>query len=89
MLRKLRIKFICVNMLIVTMMLLVIFGLVFKFTQANLEQQSVSMMEAAGGGPLSAESAGRAAGGHTAALFCPAAGRSRDLVSRYRRLLRF
>lgn len=45
MLRKLRIKFICVNMLIVTMMLLVIFGLVFKFTQANLEQQSVSMME--------------------------------------------
>ena len=45
MLRKLRIKFVCVNMLIVTMMLLVIFGLVFKFTQANLEQQSVSMME--------------------------------------------
>ena len=45
MLRKLRIKFVCVNMLIVTVMLLVIFGMVFKFTQANLEQQSVNMIE--------------------------------------------
>ena len=34
MLRKLRIKFICVNMLLVTLMLLVIFGLVFKFTRS-------------------------------------------------------
>ncbi len=45
MLRKLRFKFVCVNMLIVTLMLLVIFGLVFQFTRTNLEQQSVSMME--------------------------------------------
>ena len=45
MLRKLRLKFVCVNMLIVTLMLLVIFGLVFQFTRTNLEQQSISMME--------------------------------------------
>ena len=51
MLRSLRIKFICVNMVIVTAMLAVIFGLVLHFTQQNLEQQSVQMMQTVGGAP--------------------------------------
>lgn len=45
MLRKLRIKFVCVNMLIAVMMLLVIFGLVYHFTSTNLENQSIGMMQ--------------------------------------------
>lgn len=45
MIRRLRVKFICINMVIVTTMLLVIFGMVLGFTGANLEQQSIRMME--------------------------------------------
>jgi len=39
--KRLRVKFICINMTIVTVMLLVIFGMVLHFTKANLEQQSI------------------------------------------------
>ncbi|HOP73038.1 MAG TPA: HAMP domain-containing sensor histidine kinase [Thermoclostridium caenicola] len=45
MIRKLRLKFILINMSIVTIMLCVIFGLVMHFTQANLEQESINMMK--------------------------------------------
>lgn len=45
MIRRLRIKFVCINMAIVTAMLLVIFGLVFHFTRENLQRQSVRAME--------------------------------------------
>ena len=45
MIRRLRFKFVLVNMGIVTLMLCVIFGLVFYFTSANLEQESIRMME--------------------------------------------
>jgi signal transduction histidine kinase len=45
MLRKLRIKFVCINMLLVTIMLTVIFGLVYSSTKSNLEQQSIQWME--------------------------------------------
>lgn len=45
MIRKLRIKFICVNMAIVTAMLLVIFGMVLRFTSDSLEQQSLDMLQ--------------------------------------------
>ena len=45
MIRKLRIKFICINMAIVTAMLLVIFGLVLRFTSDSLEQQSLDMLQ--------------------------------------------
>lgn len=44
MLRRLRIKFICINMTIVTVMLCVMFGLVFHITRQNLEMQSLQMM---------------------------------------------
>lgn len=45
MLKQLRHKFIFVNMVIVTVMLCVIFGLVIYFTGANLETESIQAME--------------------------------------------
>lgn len=44
MINKLKIKFVTVIMLIVTIMLAVIFGLVFYLTKNNMEQQSIQMM---------------------------------------------
>ena len=44
MLRKLQIKFVAINMSIVTVMLCVILGLVMHFTQARLEQGNLDMM---------------------------------------------
>mgnify|MGYP000123499105 CR=1 FL=1 len=45
MIRKLRIKFVIINMSIVTIMLCVILGLVFYFTRVNLEAESINMMQ--------------------------------------------
>lgn len=45
MIKKLRLKFICINMVIVTLMLLIIFGTVLHFTQRNLESQSVAALQ--------------------------------------------
>ncbi|MBQ6867358.1 MAG: hypothetical protein IJO16_01635, partial [Clostridia bacterium] len=44
MLKQLRIKFVCITMLIITVMLSVIMGLVIHFTQDNMESQSVALM---------------------------------------------
>lgn len=44
MIRRLRIKFVCINMVIVTGMLCLIFGMVLRVTQFNLEQESLGMM---------------------------------------------
>lgn len=52
MLRKLRLKFVCTNMLIVTIMLCIIFGMVLNFTRNNLEQQSIQMMQELATDPL-------------------------------------
>ena len=46
MIRKLRLKFICVNMVIVTVMLTGIFVLVYHFTRTNLETQSAAILQA-------------------------------------------
>ena len=45
MLKQLRVKFICINMLIVTAMLCVIFSMMFSFTKENLETESLRMMQ--------------------------------------------
>lgn len=45
MLKSLRKRFICINMTIIAIMLVVIFGLVFHFTKTNLNQQSDSMLQ--------------------------------------------
>lgn len=45
MLKRLRIKFICINMLTVTVMLCVILGMVYYFTKQNLETGSLRMLQ--------------------------------------------
>lgn len=47
MLRRLRLKFVCINMVMVTLMLAVIFGMVLHFTKVSLEQESLRMMRSA------------------------------------------
>jgi len=51
-LKRLRIKIICVTMAIVTLMLCVIFGLVYHFTRQSLEMESLRMMESMASGPF-------------------------------------
>lgn len=45
MIKRLKAKFVCINMAIVTAMLLVIFGMALHFTRENLVEQSNQMME--------------------------------------------
>lgn len=45
MIKKLRIKFVMINMCIITIMLFSILGLIFFFTRQNLENESISMMK--------------------------------------------
>lgn len=52
MLKRLRIKFICINMITVTAMLCVIFYMVLYFTKENLENQSIQMMHAIAINPI-------------------------------------
>jgi len=52
MLKRLRLKFIIINMTIVTVMLLVIFGLLYYSTQRNLEEESLRMMQTVADSPL-------------------------------------
>ena len=52
MLKNLRLKFVLINMSIVTIMLCVILGLVFYFTSANLEAASINMMQNIAANPL-------------------------------------
>lgn len=47
MLRRLRIKFVCINMSIVTIMLIVIFAVVFHITRVNLRNESFIMLRSA------------------------------------------
>ncbi len=44
MIRRLKIKFVCIFMLIVSIMLGIIFGTIISLTQRNIEQQSISAM---------------------------------------------
>ena len=52
MLKKLRIKFICINMALITIMLAVIFCLVIHFTRSSLEQSSRQMLQEIAADPL-------------------------------------
>ena len=52
MIRRLRLKFVCINMAIVTLMLCAIFAMVFFFTRANLERESIGMMQALAQEPM-------------------------------------
>lgn len=52
MLKRLRIKFVAVVMVIVTVMLCLVFGMLYHFTRVNLESESIRMMQAAAEGPF-------------------------------------
>ena len=52
MLKKLRIKFICINMTLVTVMLCIILGMVVYFTAESLETESLQMLRAAASAPM-------------------------------------
>lgn len=52
MIKKLRLKFVIINMSIVTIMLCVILGLVFYFTRADLESESIRMMQSIASQPF-------------------------------------
>lgn len=52
MLKQLRVKFVIINMTLVTLMLLVIFGMIVHQTQENLKQQSIQMLQAIGEDPF-------------------------------------
>ena len=55
MIRRLRMKFVAINMVIVTLLLSVILGMVYYFTQVSLEAQSVRNMRDIALQPVSAE----------------------------------
>lgn len=52
MLKRLRIKFVAVIMVIVTVMLCLIFGMVYFFTKSNMEAESINMMQAVAVNPF-------------------------------------
>ncbi|MBR4991836.1 MAG: HAMP domain-containing histidine kinase [Clostridia bacterium] len=52
MIRKLQVKFVIINMAMITVMLCVIFGLVYNFTRNNLEAESITMMKAIAADPF-------------------------------------
>ena len=52
MIRKLRIKFVCVILGIVMLMLAMILGVVIHFTRQNMEMQSINMMRAIATAPF-------------------------------------
>jgi len=52
MIRKLQVKFVIINMTMITVMLCVIFGLVYNFTRTGLETESIRMMQAIAADPF-------------------------------------
>lgn len=58
MIRKLRWKFVMINMTIVTIMLCVILGLVYHFTKENIEANSINMMQNIANRPFGMERPG-------------------------------
>ena len=63
MIKRLRIKFVCINMTIVTIMLCVIFGLVLHFTSVSMEKESIEMMQSVALDPLQLGTPGKGASG--------------------------
>ena len=63
MIKRLRSKFVCFNMTIVTIMLCVIFGLVLHFTSVSMEKESIEMMQSVALDPLQLGIPGKGASG--------------------------
>lgn len=62
MLNRLRIKFICITMVIVTLMLCVIFGLLIHVTARDLEKQSIQLLQTVAEAPIKPARPGSAQG---------------------------
>ena len=75
--KKLRLKFVLINMSIVTIMLCVILGLVFYFTSANLEAASINMMQNIAANPLHLGVPNEREKGYSPALFYDPTGTAR------------
>ena len=58
MIYRLRVKFVVINMTIVVLMMSVVFGLVYHFTRADLEEKSIRMMEKIANRPFQIEMLG-------------------------------
>lgn len=58
MIRRLRGKFILINMTIVTIMICVILGLVYHFTKENIEANSINMMQNIAARPIQMDTPG-------------------------------
>ena len=52
MIRKLQLKFVCINMLIVLILLSIMLGLLFFSTRERMERESVQMMRSMAAGPM-------------------------------------
>lgn len=58
MIHRLRVKFVVINMTIVALMMSVVFGLMYHFTRADLEEKSIRMMESIANHPFQIEMPG-------------------------------
>lgn len=81
MIKRLRFKFICVNMVIVTVMLCVILGMVMHFTAQTLEMQSVSMMRTLASDPFQLGILGKNPQGVRLPYFAVQVGRRGELIA--------
>ena len=81
MIKKLRIKFVCVVMAIVTLMLGIILGGVIHYTAQSMEQQSVNMMRSISSVPFQPGSPGKPSGDVRLPFFTLQLDSSGDLIS--------
>lgn len=81
MIRRLRVKFVCINMTIVTIMLCVIFCMVLHFTSVSLEKESIEMMQAVAVDPLRFGVPGTAAPGVRLPYFALQLGSGGELLT--------
>ena len=82
MIYRLRVKFVVINMTIVVLMMSVVFGLVYHFTRADLEEKSIRMMEKIANRPFQIEMPGA----DPSSFFYPASG-NRGRTDRQQRRL--
>lgn len=83
MIRRLRVKFVCVNMLIVTVMLCIILGMVLHFTGQTMQMQSVSMMQRVASHPFHLGVVGEASSEIQLPFFTVQLGPRGELLSAY------
>lgn len=81
MIRRLRIKFVCINMTIVTVMLCAIFVMVLSFTKTNLERESIRMLQTVVLDPMRLGHPGEVSAGVRLPYFALQLGTGGDLVA--------